>query len=485
MRMAIIVLILLAITMRLALNLKFVPIGIIMALPIIAFSLFLNLKGKVNFSVFITSLIFPLYFTFLSVFAKLNGEGLTIIYSIAPRFGIIIMTVISFAVLGFGEHRKALITASFGMLVFIFFNHIHEFFGIDINSLALKKDDMDILFYGLGALFFFFLMITSILQKINKEYEALVTKQRDELVDKNDEITAQNHEIEAQKSSLERTNEELNYQKNQIIASIKYASYIQSTLLPSFDELNQNFESMLFFVPREIVSGDFYWYKQVDNKFLITAADCTGHGVPGAFVSLLGMTFLNSIIIEKNITETDKILNELRKMIKDSLHQKGIANEQKDGMDMALFSINKTTNILEYSGAQNPLYIIRGNSKPDDVSSFKDTKNIRITNNQDSDYTLIELKPNRMPIGVYVEEKPFSKHEFVIKNGDLIYAFSDGYTDQFGKDGKFMSKRFKNLLLSIAHMPLDEQKVILANNFTDWMGERPQTDDVIVLGVKI
>ncbi|MBN2664337.1 MAG: SpoIIE family protein phosphatase [Bacteroidales bacterium] len=491
MRITIIVMLLVAASMYFFLDFVYVPIGILLSLPLVVFSLFLNYKGKVEMSVFITSLIFPLYFLFVSIFTKLNGEGLTQIYSIIPRFGIMIMPAISFAVLGYEDRKRAFGGAIFGLLILIFFNPIHKFFGVNISELDLNANEIPALIVGLTAIFIFIIMIISILQKINTEYELIVIKQRDELIDKNHEITAQKEEILTQSSEIEvqrdylaEKNDKIEAQNEQITASITYASYIQSALLPTFQELNNYFPTFVFYKPRDIVSGDFYWFRKEDNKFILAVADCTGHGVPGAFLSMLGISFLNGIIIEKKITEPDKILNELRFLIKNSLKQKGETGEQKDGMDIALYSINQKNNTIQFSGAQNPLYIIR--EKIDEITLKYLNSNNQIRTLQHENYTLIEFKPNRMPIGVYIIEKPFARSEFNILESDLIYTFSDGYIDQFGGENneKFMSRRFKKLLLKIANESIKEQHKIIVQQFNSWLSDNEQLDDVLVIGLK-
>jgi len=495
MRIAVIIIFIIAVAMYFFLDFKYVPFALLLSIPVIGFSLVLNYMGKVELSVFITSFFFPIYFLFISIFAKLHGEGLTLINSVIPRFGIIIMATISFVVLLFRCPRKAFGGAAFGLLIMIFFNPIHSFFGIEILKLELKAEDVYTLIVGLTGIFIFILAIIKILQKINLEYEETITKQRDELVDKNikiegqkEEIFTQKAEIEAQKDYLLQKNAKIEAQNNQITASIIYASYIQAVLLPSADELSLYFETSIFFKPRDIVSGDFYWFRQIDNKFLLVTADCTGHGVPGAFLSMLGISFLNGIIIEKKILKPSSILNQLRIMIKDSLQQKGNEGEQKDGMDVAVYLIDNENDSLEFAGAQSPIYLLRENADLALVSDLKLAENKRVFKNDDvNDFTLIELKPDRMPIGVHIIEKPFTDQVFKLQKDDIIYSFSDGYIDQFGGENneKFMSKRFKKFLLSIALKPILEQKFLIKENFENWLGEFEQLDDVLVIGLKI
>ncbi len=265
-----------------------------------------------------------------------------------------------------------------------------------------------------------------------------------------------NNNLISQKKELEISN------KN-IRDSINYASRIQNAILPNHHLFENNFSDyFIFFKPKDIVSGDFYWAKKMNEFIIFVSVDCTGHGVPGAFVSMLGASLLNEIVKKKDI-KANEILNLLRERLKNSLKQKGVdSNETKDGMDLALCVINTKTKVLQFSGANNPLYLLRNNE-------------------------LIEFKGDRQPIGIYIKEKPFTNHIFQLKKNDNLYTFSDGYVDQFGgeKGRKFMKKRFKNLLLNIQNKGMAEQKQILDKTLENWKGNLRQIDDVIIIGVTI
>ena len=256
----------------------------------------------------------------------------------------------------------------------------------------------------------------------------------------------------------------LAYQKKQITDSIEYASRIQTAILPPGDYISKIVpDHFILYKPRDIVSGDFYWITHKDNKVVIAAVDCTGHGVPGAFMSMLGFAFLNEIVNKEIELKASSILNQLRDYVKASLHQTGKDDEAKDGMDIALCVIDLDNLKMQYSGAYNPLYLIR-NQK------------------------LISLKADRMPIGIYlVEKESFTNHEMEIQKGDIIYIFTDGYIDQFGglNARKFKLAPFKDLLISIKEKPMKEQKQILEQKFSDWRGSHEQIDDVLVMGIKI
>ena len=267
-------------------------------------------------------------------------------------------------------------------------------------------------------------------------------------------------------------------QKEEITDSIRYAKRIQSAVLPPAEMLSASLpDHFVLFKPKDIVSGDFYWMKQLNGYTIITAVDCTGHGVPGAFMSMLGIAFLNEIVRKKEVTQACDVLNELRHQIKTTLRQEGKegeaktssyeASEVKDGMDMALCVIDHKNMKLQYSGAYNPLYLFRKNTEG---------------------FELIETKADRMPIGIYLKEKEsFSNHEIELQKDDRFYIFSDGYADQLGgKNGKkFMTKNFKQLLHDIQDHSMPEQKEKLETAIINWMQNEEQVDDILVVGVRV
>jgi len=246
-----------------------------------------------------------------------------------------------------------------------------------------------------------------------------------------------------------------------ITDNINYARGIQQALLPSSDMINSYFKDyFVFFKSKEQVSGDFYYFNQIGKEIIFTAADCTGHGVSGGFLTMLGITHLNEIVSKNEIDRPEEILNSLREKIKNTY--KLFGTETQDGLDIALCTLNTETNILRYSGAYNPLWIIRNNE-------------------------LVEYKATRNPIGFYINEVNFKGYEIQLQKNDMIYVFSDGFVDQFGGgiDKKYTVKRFKKFLLSINHLSIKNQKSIMSNEFNDWKGDEEQTDDVLVMGIRI
>ncbi len=286
-------------------------------------------------------------------------------------------------------------------------------------------------------------------------------------------IAKRTEEIRSQKEEIEKQHTVVLKQKEQITSSITYASRIQNALVPDEGFLRDNLpEHFILWMPRDIVSGDFYWAKKIEPYIFIVAADCTGHGVPGAFMSMLGIAFLNEIVQHEKISrskhEKDEMqasfaLEEMRRYVKTTLRQTGERDEQKDGMDLALCAINTSNNTLYYSGANSPLILIRNNE-------------------------LTEYKPTRNPIGIHVREESFANHKIDLRKGDTVYMFSDGYRDQFGgaNGDKFGKKAFKELLLEIHYRSVNEQKQMLEATIRDWMADRySQLDDVLVVGFRI
>ncbi|MBI4945914.1 MAG: SpoIIE family protein phosphatase [Bacteroidetes bacterium] len=299
------------------------------------------------------------------------------------------------------------------------------------------------------------------------------------------ELESFRHELEIK--VMERTLELLKQkeelaQKNVTIAdSIRYASYIQYAIFTSEAEVKKIFqESFILYKPRDIVSGDFYWFFKRDNKIFFCAADCTGHGVPGALISMLGVTFLNEILLTNKYISANELLNELRLKVINSLHQKGLEGEQQDSMDIALCCLNTDTKELQFSGANNPLWIIK--KQQDAVGSEMPQLPTAAACCQ-----LLELKPDRMPIGIYPEMSSFKNNHVTVNKGDCLYLFSDGYQDQYGGPDKkkFRPSQLKELILTIYEKPMQEQQDILTATFENWRGNEEQTDDVLVLGIRL
>ncbi|MFN8258739.1 MAG: SpoIIE family protein phosphatase [Bacteroidales bacterium] len=340
------------------------------------------------------------------------------------------------------------------------------------KSLEIQNENQKLWLFGgsIILLFLAMLIVGSVFvlrqrRRDNKELERrnlLIEKERDEKESKNLELSEANMHIQLQNKG--------------IMQSINYAQRIQEAMLPKQQILKSLMpDSFIFFKPRDIVSGDFYWFDEVvkkkngsttqtdgDNihKIFVSAVDCTGHGVPGAFMSMLGFNLLNDIV-RRGTTESNKILNSLHEGIRKSLNQ--VSTQNRDGMDMALCVIDPVNKIMEYSGAQNPLIYIQ-------------------------DGQVYRVRGNKFPVGGFqLENHNFTKHLISIDKPTTCYIFSDGFPDQFGgPDGrKFMAKNFRDLLYEIYQMPMDEQEKILDLVINEWMGNNEQTDDILVIGFRI
>lgn len=287
------------------------------------------------------------------------------------------------------------------------------------------------------------------------------------------------------KKELEVKNEIIEEKNKNITDSIAYAQNIQSAILPNRSEIAKYLKDhFIFFSPKDVVSGDFYWFTQKANKIFIAVCDCTGHGVPGAFVSMIGNNLLNQVVIERNKEDPGEILSCLNQGMINAFTKEGEL-EAKDGMDMALlvFELDKATNDiikLNYSGANNPSYLIRkeiANSaltQEDWISEFEEH--------------FVEIKGDKQAIGGFTEpDYCFHTREIELEKGDMVYAFSDGYMDQFGgpKGKKFMKKNFKKLFVEFMDLEMEEQAEKMDQSIKEWMGEEEQVDDILVIGIKV
>ncbi len=271
-------------------------------------------------------------------------------------------------------------------------------------------------------------------------------------------------EIRKQTRKIEIQKDEILAQKNDITSSITYASRIQKAILPSTKVFEKTFSGFfIYYKPRDIVSGDFYWVNETKDDVIFAVADCTGHGVPGAFMSMLGNSFLNEITKgDGSDLPVDHILNQLRDMINTALTQSGENTSANDGMDITLCKYNKKKSEIEFSGAFNPLYLVR-------------------------DRKLVEYKADRMPIGFHPKKKDFTSQTIQMKKNDVIYLFSDGFQDQFGGESskKYSSKQFKETLTALSGFSMDEQHAELEKVLVTWRGDNQQIDDILIVGIRI
>ncbi len=322
---------------------------------------------------------------------------------------------------------------------------------------AIEKQKMLIWFFVIALI-----LVTGLGYFIYRGYK--IKKEANiQLEAKNKLISAQKDEIQQQKELAEFQRDQIAYQKKHITDSIHYALRIQTALLPSLELFSDKIDHFVLYKPRDIVSGDFYWVAEVENgQHVIIAADCTGHGVPGAFMSMLGVSFLNEIVLSKGIIQPDQIMNTLREDVIRSLKQMEETSDVKDGMDMGICLLDPEKISLQFAGANNPLWII-------------------------SNGELTEIKADKMPVAIHESMKPYTNHWIDLKKGDTFYVFSDGYSDQFGgpNQKKFLSKNFKRVLGELQKKSMLEQGAELDSIFEEWRKDVEQIDDVTVIGVRV
>lgn len=328
-----------------------------------------------------------------------------------------------------------------------------------------------------------------------------------EILTKNEEISAQRDEIEAQRDEITLQRDMVISQKNQLqniheelTSSIRYAQNIQNAVLLSSDEMKEILgDHFIIFQPRDIVSGDFYWATKIDRIIIFCVADCTGHGVPGAFMSLMGISFLNEIVMKEKMTNPAEILNKLRQEVVITLRQKINHSEKKevsgmkDGMDISLCCLNTETGLLQFAGAYNPLFLITKTHSKTSGSIKTDPSFYR--KEEFNDLVIFEIKGDKMPIGIHLNMNPFTLHECYVEKNDCLYLLSDGYADQFGGFSKetggqkYKSKPLKKMLMENNHLNIADQKKILENNLIAWRTTSDhfydQVDDITIIGIRI
>ncbi len=357
---------------------------------------------------------------------------------------------------------------------------------ISLKEQQNKEWNIRVIFLGI-MLFAILAVIVFLYYKSNQRYldNELIGKQNKEIAAYNDKIVQQKEELEVQNACLIESKEEILVQRNMLevqngylnshrehikqqrenlLQNLQFAQKLQNSMMPPKRKMKALLRDyFLISYPQNVVSGDFHWIKRLDsNRQIVVVADSTGHGVPGALMSVLGIAYLNELVSEKPVVTAAEVLEKLRKRVKTALRSSS-GDMQKDGFDVAVCIIERSTNRLQYAGALSPLYLVR-------------------------DGHLEMFKADRFPVGSYVAfDKPFSNHEFTAQTGDMIYMFSDGLKDQFGgeKGKKFSSKRLRELFLEIAHESTDIQSEIIKKRFKDWRGDNEQTDDLILLGVRL
>jgi len=276
-------------------------------------------------------------------------------------------------------------------------------------------------------------------------------------------VVERTEEVVRQKEEVERQSRKVVELYKNVTDSIRYAKRLQDSILPPERRMRELLpESFVYYRPKDIVSGDFYWVERVDDRVAFAAVDCTGHGVPGAFMSLIGHNGLNQAMREQGRARPSEVLKVLNKLAFDALHKDREQFLVRDGMDMALCNYDPARRVLEYAGANSPLYIVRGEE-------------------------VLQFTPDKRPIGSFdLEGHSFTDHRIKLEQGDMVYVFSDGYADQFGgpKGKKFLYRRFRELLLEISRFPAEQQRGMLEEAFKGWRGAHEQVDDILVIGMR-
>ncbi len=354
-----------------------------------------------------------------------------------------------------------------------------------IKQLSLEKSEQQrkhqkMILLGLVVIFFIVVAFSIVVLRLYVQLKVahkIVLDQKQQIEQKNNDLLAANEEIRIQKEEIEAQHDLVVIQKQQIeeynkklTDSIVYAQSIQNAVLPKLETLKEitanYFEFFLIYKPKDIISGDFYWTTRVNNTLIFVVADCTGHGVPGALMSMLGISLLNEIVRRTEVTTTSKALELLRTGIINALQQKGEESEQKDGMDIGMIAYDIPTSTIQFSGANSDLYII-------------------------SNQNLEKIKGDNMPVAIYEKMKTFSYHTRKIFKEDILYLTTDGIKDQFSghRGKKFLSKRLEQTLLAISSLSMEEQKINYFTTLHDWQYHYgvtyEQTDDITILGLKL
>jgi phosphoserine phosphatase RsbU/P len=303
-----------------------------------------------------------------------------------------------------------------------------------------------------------------LLKPLNKEELLLRIQLNLNLAEKSSEIKRQHELLKTQRQEATNQRDTIMRQKTELVDGLQYASLVQKAILPSAEIFLEKFDSYFVYnQPRNLVSGDFYWAARKNEKILLAVGDCTGHGMSGALMTMVGAAFLNELVHNNQVVSTDQILNTLRKQIIHLLNQKGEYGEITNGMDIALCVYDTTSQKLQFSGAFNPLYVVRNGQE------------------------LEIFKGDRMPIGIYLDEKPFSQIEIPIAKGDCIYLFTDGYADQIGgpTDQKFRYPKFRELIADAAALAsMELQYELIKKTMDEWIEGFEQIDDMMILGIR-
>lgn len=378
-------------------------------------------------------------------------------------------------VLFFNKKWKSLLGFLLSLSFYVFTYYIFETQKpfIEVEELPLSSD----IFRGITMITVTVLFYLSIIhfKTEHYNYEEIINVNNDQLASTNEALKQQAEEIKTQSDKIFLQNKDLNYafsklnhQNKELTDSLKYASKIQRSILgnsnDSNDIIDEYTDGFIIYKPKDIVSGDFYWFEEIDYYKIMIVADCTGHGVPGAFMTIMGNDFLNDIVIEQQTIIPHKILELMNENVMKSLGSTRGSETQNDGMDMSILIINNETQEIWFAGANMPLYYV-----------------------QNGEEKVIKGSPYPIGSSQYNNTKVYESHVIPYEFGSKFYLFSDGYQDQFGgpRNKKFMTKKFRELIFKTSNMTMNDQKEYMTEAFINWKKFEEQTDDILVLGIEI
>ena len=423
-----------------------------------------NSRGQTKYTGFIICVL-TTFFTFLfSLLGQLSsGEGgRHLIQFIMPKMLGLSYLVLPFVLIDISNKKYIIICVAFVFFCLFCFDPILEYFHRGFFQCNVSNATYRMIPFAVFISSLFIVLSMVFMVGINTKYEQKIVSLVGELKDQNVILENNKTEISSQMETIQKSYSIIEQKNKNITDSIQYAKSIQASFLPSDDFIKEILpNSFVLYLPRDIVSGDFYWLKEIDGLKVIIAADCTGHGVPGAFVSILGSTLLNEIVMVRKILQPNTILDELRLGLKQAMKQTQ-DTKHKDGMDISICVFDPVSYQMTYAGANQTLIVCRAGER-------------------------IEVKSDHQPVGIYVKERPFTQHQLQMERGDVFYIFSDGYQSQFGGESKekMKSGRFKTALQSASSEAIDKQKDILETYLMNWKGALDQIDDVLVVGVKV
>jgi serine phosphatase RsbU (regulator of sigma subunit)/Tfp pilus assembly protein PilF len=346
------------------------------------------------------------------------------------------------------------------------------------KQIIKRQNQFQYLSIGIIATTLIIIILAIRLLRIKSRANKKILEQKNQILEQNEELRQQTEEISTQRDQIEEQKDKIESTHNELMQSIHYAKFIQGAALPTAKLLSEIIpEHFIFMQPQNVVGGDFYWVSRIDKISVIAVADCTGHGVPGGFLSMLAMSLLNEIVNKEKNTEPASILNKLRESFIRSLHQNKEKGSIKDGMDITICAINYDDNTVAFAGANNPALICQAiNNKPIDINEVVASDNLR----------LYEINVNKMSISIGYKMIDFSQQTYSLDEIDYIYMFTDGFADQFGgkNNKKYLRSNFKRLILESATLTLDAQRRKISETFNNWKNRNEQYDDVLVLGFK-